>query len=188
MRPCIQAGGGAKARNMPDIPSLSRLARRAPAHLKLLINFCANPKKASNEGLIPLLAQQLIRTLLVRNISAPLGYIVAPIQCPALRALHKSVRRIHPSRAFDNRSFELRPADPDPPIRPLEVLQPVTCKNRKRGWIFLGFLGQRSRHRKNFIPVGHFRRIIAPNGDQLQFFGSHHRPQPNSPGRMGNII
>jgi len=34
-RRCIPAGGVAKARNMPDIPALSRLARRAPQHLKL---------------------------------------------------------------------------------------------------------------------------------------------------------
>jgi len=32
---CIPPGCVAKARNMPDIPALSRLARQAPQHLKL---------------------------------------------------------------------------------------------------------------------------------------------------------
>jgi hypothetical protein len=30
-----------------DIPALSRLARQAPQHLKMVIYFCANPKSAA---------------------------------------------------------------------------------------------------------------------------------------------
>jgi len=44
MRPCIPSGGVAKVRNMPDIPTLSRLSNRAPEHLNLPIYFYANPK------------------------------------------------------------------------------------------------------------------------------------------------
>ncbi|MEA3417542.1 MAG: hypothetical protein U9R02_15600 [Thermodesulfobacteriota bacterium] len=38
-RRCIPPGCVAKARNMPDIPALSRLASRAPQHLKLRTYF-----------------------------------------------------------------------------------------------------------------------------------------------------
>ena len=42
-RRCIPPGGVAKARNMPDIPALSRLARQAPKHFKLVNLFLREP-------------------------------------------------------------------------------------------------------------------------------------------------
>ena len=44
MRRCIPPGCVVKAKEYPDIPALSRLACRAPKHLKLRTDFCANPK------------------------------------------------------------------------------------------------------------------------------------------------
>jgi len=47
MRPRIPPGSVAKARNMPDIPALSRLAIRAPEHLKSVNLFLREPLAAS---------------------------------------------------------------------------------------------------------------------------------------------
>jgi len=45
-RRCILPGGVAKARNMPDIPALSRLARQAPQHFKFVNLFLRDPLSA----------------------------------------------------------------------------------------------------------------------------------------------
>ena len=44
-RRCIPLGCVAKVQNILDIPARSRLASRAPQHLKLRTNFCANPER-----------------------------------------------------------------------------------------------------------------------------------------------
>ncbi len=49
MRPCIPLGGVAKARNIPDIPALSRLANRVPEHLKSVNLFLLEPLTGRNE-------------------------------------------------------------------------------------------------------------------------------------------